>query len=110
MGQGSRFGAIKMTTRRRTPAVASDEAAMLVLTGVAAGALLSLAVQWFTRHFLVGQAAGDEDAILSALAAAPADDEPLSPEDIAASEAGWADLRAGRTREWNGAPTGRATA
>jgi len=83
---------------------------MLVLTGVAAGALLSLGVQWFTRHFLVGQAAGDEDAVLSALAAAPAADEPLSPEDIAASEAGWADLRAGGTREWSDVPTDRATA
>lgn len=100
-----------MTTRNRAAEVASDESAMLVLTGVAAGALLSLGVQWFTRRFLGGEEAGDaHDPVLKAIAAAPPDDEPLSAEDIAASEAGWADLRAGRTQAWSDASVDKATA
>jgi hypothetical protein len=107
----SRSGAMAMTMRTRAADVASDEAAVLVLAGVAAGALLSLGVQWFTRRFLldrVGRQA--DDPVLAALAEAPADDEPLSPEDIAASDAGWADLRAGRTRVWSDAAGDKATA
>lgn len=86
-----------MTAQLRSSEVASDEAAILVLAGVAAGALLGLGVPWVTCGFPVGRIAGHAgDPALDVLAA-PADDESPSAEDIAASKTGRAYLRAGRT-------------